>query len=103
MSRSIGDLIAGSIGVTCEPGNNFLFYSFIFINIFYIEILEHEIGDECKFIILASDGVWEFMENRKVMNIVYPYYGKDDPDGAVNALTKEANNEWEKVNFFIFL
>jgi hypothetical protein len=24
MSRSIGDLIAGSIGVTCEPGNKYL-------------------------------------------------------------------------------
>lgn len=22
MSRSIGDLVASSIGVTCEPGNN---------------------------------------------------------------------------------
>ncbi len=59
--------------------------------------MEHDIGDECKFIVLASDGVWEFMDNRKVMNAIYPFYGKDDPDGAVNALTKEANYEWEKV------
>ena len=39
------------------------------------------------------------MDNRRVMNIIYPFYGKDDPDGAVNALTKEANFEWEKVIF----
>jgi hypothetical protein len=27
MSRSIGDLMAGSIGVTCEPGNFFKYFS----------------------------------------------------------------------------
>ena len=65
--------------------------------------MEQDIGDECKFIILASDGVWEFMENRRVMNIVYPFYGKNDPEGAVNALTREANNEWEKVMIVIII
>jgi serine/threonine protein phosphatase PrpC len=69
------------------------------------EILENEIGEECKFIILASDGVWEFLENKRVLNIVYPFYGRNDPEGAVTALTREANDEWEKVflNNFIFL
>ena len=66
-----------------------------------LDIIEQDIGDECKFIILASDGVWEFMENRRVMNIVYPFYGKNDPEGAVNALTREANAEWEKEDSVI--
>ena len=41
------------------------------------------------------------MENRRVMNIVYPFYGKNDPEGAVNALTREANAEWEKEDSVI--
>ncbi len=60
--------------------------------------MEFEINDDTKFIILASDGVWEFIDNRRAMNIVYPYYIRNDPEGACNALTKEAQEEWEKVN-----
>ena len=67
----------------------------------YAEILEHEIGDECKFIILASDGVWEFMDNKRVTNIVHPFYLRNDPDGAVNFLTREASYQWEKVFLFV--
>jgi len=29
MSRSVGDLVASSIGVTCDPGNFFTFFIFI--------------------------------------------------------------------------
>lgn len=34
------------------------------------------------------------------MNIVFPFYLKNDPEGACNKLTKDAINEWEKVNFY---
>jgi len=34
------------------------------------------------------------------MNIVYPFFLKNDPEGACNKLTKDATEEWEKVNFY---
>lgn len=47
MSRSFGDLIAASVGVIAKP-----------------EIWEREVTDQDKFIILASDGVWEFISSQ---------------------------------------
>ena len=44
MTRSFGDKIASSIGTTPNP-----------------EIFMHEFTKEDKFIIIASDGIWEFM------------------------------------------
>ena len=46
MSRSFGDTVAASVGVTAIP-----------------EQTEFTLGPEDKVIVLASDGVWEFMEN----------------------------------------
>lgn len=63
--------------------------------------MEYEIGEEAKFIIIASDGVWEFIDNRRAVNIVYPYYVRNDPEGACYLLTKEATEEWEKVFNFV--
>ena len=49
MSRSIGDLVASSVGVSCEP-----------------EFYETDLTEDDKFIIIASDGVWEFIHNEDV-------------------------------------
>ena len=46
MSRSIGDFVAQTVGVIPEP-----------------EIIHREISETDKFIILASDGLWEFIES----------------------------------------
>lgn len=46
MSRSIGDLVAGSVGVIPEP-----------------EFFELALQECDKFLVLASDGVWEFIDN----------------------------------------
>ena len=79
MSRSIGDMVASSVGVTSTP-----------------EMIEKEISENFKYIIIASDGVWEFLDNNRVMNIVNPYYLKNDPEGAANALIAESTHWWEK-------
>jgi len=57
MSRSIGDLVASSVGVSPEP-----------------EFYELELSEDDKFIILASDGVWEFISNEEAVNLVVPYW-----------------------------
>lgn len=49
MSRSFGDEVAASVGVIAEP-----------------EIMEYNLKAEDKFIILASDGVWEFISSEEV-------------------------------------
>ncbi len=64
--------------------------------------MEFEISGESKFIIIASDGVWEFIDNRRAVNLVYSYYIRNDPEGACYLLTKEATEEWERV-LLIFL
>ena len=33
------------------------------------------------------------------MNIVNPFFLKNDPEGACQAITKEASDEWNKVIF----
>lgn len=46
MSRSFGDKVAASCGVICEP-----------------EILAYKMQEGDLFMVLASDGVWEFLSN----------------------------------------
>ena len=44
---------------------NFIFYFVIYLNI-HLEIIEYKFVEEDKFLILASDGVWEFIESPEV-------------------------------------
>mmetsp|Transcript_2035 Transcript_2035/g.3040 ORF Transcript_2035/g.3040 Transcript_2035/m.3040 type:complete len:119 (+) Transcript_2035:2944-3300(+) len=69
MSRSLGDFCAHSVGVSCFP-----------------EIIRSELDETSKFIVLASDGVWEFLSNEDIGDIVYPYYLKSSPEAAGNAI-----------------
>ena len=78
MSRSIGDFIASSVGVIPNP-----------------EIIEYNINKSSKYMIIATDGIWQFMSNEKVMNIANQFYPKRDPIDLCNELIKEANISWE--------
>ena len=49
MSRSIGDFIATKLGVIPEP-----------------KFIEEKIDKDTKFIVVASDGIWEFLDNETV-------------------------------------
>ena len=84
MSRSIGDLIATTLGVVPVP-----------------KFIEEKIDKETKFIVLASDGVWEFLSNEKVAEIVMPFYKKDDPDGACKALIKKSTEWWNQEDIVV--
>ena len=81
MSRSLGDGLAHSIGVSWEPGkfseNIFNFYLYILI---CIEVKQLMLEPADKFIVIASDGVWEFLTNETVARIVWPYYVKNSPE-----------------------
>ena len=36
--------------------------------------------------IIASDGVWEFLSNEAIAKIVWPFYLKNSPEQAGNAI-----------------
>ena len=84
MSRSIGDLIASTLGVIPEP-----------------KFIEDKVDKDTKFIVIASDGVWEFLDNKTVCDIVMPYYKKNDPEGACKTLIKQSTEWWNKEDIVV--
>lgn len=57
MSKSFGDVVASTVGVNSVP-----------------EYQQVALTPFDKILVLASDGVWEFMTNEEVAEIVYPFY-----------------------------
>ena len=84
MSRSFGDQVAAQIGVVAIP--EILFFPYI---------------EEDKFIIIASDGLWEYVSNQEVVNIVGKYYIKNDCDNAIKELYETAFERWRNNNIFV--
>jgi serine/threonine protein phosphatase PrpC len=76
MSRSLGDTVAHTAGVISEP-----------------EMHVVELTPADKIMIWASDGLWEFMSNQEVLDMIS---GIDDPKRAVDVLVAEANARWMK-------
>ena len=79
MSRSFGDIVGTMLGIICEP-----------------EIKEFTLTKEDKAIIIASDGLWEYVQNEEVTNIVKNLYDKNDPDLIVNELYKFSHERWKE-------
>ena len=79
MSRSIGDAVAQSVGVSAEP-----------------ELYEVDLSEDDKFLVLASDGVWEFISNEEIVNLIIPFWLQNNPDGACEKITKESVAHWKK-------
>ena len=80
MSRSIGDGIAHSVGVIHEP-----------------EVTEHALQEHDVFVVLASDGVWEFLSNDDVVKIVYPCWKSGSPEIAAERVIKESLSKWKTL------
>jgi serine/threonine protein phosphatase PrpC len=79
MSRSFGDHCAAQVGVIAEP-----------------EVLEMNLSEQDKFIVIASDGVWEFLSNNDVVRIVEPFYIQNSAEKAAEAIIKEALKRWKQ-------
>ena len=84
MSRSIGDFCAKMIGVISDP-----------------EIIECKINSHCKFVVICSDGVWEFLNNEDVMNLGKKYYLKNNPRGFCKKLIEKSVKFWKKEDIVI--
>ena len=77
MSRSFGDEVAHLVGVITDP-----------------EIVECFLCKEDKFIVLGSDGLWEFISSEECIDIVKDFYLEKNVEGALTFLYKEASKRW---------
>lgn len=77
MTRAMGDLAAAKVGVIAEP-----------------EITNLILNNEDKFIVIASDGVWEHLSNQNVASLIYPFYVKGNIEEAVETVVEEAFTLW---------
>ena len=84
MARSIGDKIASSIGVFSEP-----------------EIKEFDIESNCKYIIIGSDGVYEFLTNEKIAHYANKYYKSNDAKECCEFIVKKSTELWTKYDTVI--
>jgi len=79
MARSMGDLAAhAGCGVTAEP-----------------ELARVELGEQDKFAIWASDGIWEFISSQEAVDIVAEH-GSKGPQACCDALVRESTLRWNQ-------
>lgn len=74
MSRALGDVLAHQVGVSSEPEHSVV-----------------ELDPAHKFMILASDGVWEFISSKEAVEIVSSY---DTVEESCRQLVDEAYQRW---------
>ena len=84
MSRSIGDLKGKAIGVISEPG-----------------ILEYDLNEATKYIVIASDGVWEFMKNEEVRDLGKSFYLENDSSGFCHKIVDTSASIWQKRDIVV--
>ena len=79
MTRSFGDRVAATVGVISEP-----------------EIKEFDFDENDKFMIIASDGIWEFISSQECVDIIKNFYEKNDMKGCAEYLYEESSKRWLK-------
>ena len=77
MSRSIGDKIAHDIGVISEP-----------------EIFCFNINDKCEYLVIGSDGIWQYLENENVSEIIRPFFVEKNAENAVKEIIRKSSLAW---------
>ena len=79
MSRSIGDLKGKQYGLISEP-----------------EIIEYKLNEKSKYMVICSDGVWEFLKNEDVMNIGNDFYVNNNIDDYIKEIIRISEYWWKK-------
>ena len=79
MSRSLGDFNGKHIGIIPDP-----------------QIVEWTLTIHSKFIVICSDGIWEFVNNKDVMEFGKKYYMENNPRGFCKELIDNSTKIWEK-------
>ena len=94
MSRSLGDAIVHTVGVSAEP-----------------EMTEHDIIEEDEFLILGTDGVWDVIDNNQAVELVKNYITRDggrggansnwNPEEAAGIIARSARRRWSQLSSMI--
>jgi serine/threonine protein phosphatase PrpC len=82
VSRSIGDTIAHECGVISDP-----------------EVIEKDLDMEDIFVVIASDGVWDAMNNAEVVGFIFDKM-ETKKELVAKLLVEECRNRWEILNLF---
>jgi hypothetical protein len=64
------------------------------------EITRHSITSSDRFLMWASDGVWEFLSNQEVVDIVGEHF--PDLEAAAHAVVNNSMQKWREVCFRSF-
>ena len=75
-TRSLGDKLAEIVGCVADP-----------------EMVSYELTSNDHILVLASDGVFEFLTNQEVINLVAQY---SNPHEACEALVKKSYAQWKQ-------
>ena len=82
ITRSLGDFEAIPLGIISTP-----------------DIKEYDVDEEkIKILVMATNGVWEFLTNDKVMDITWKFYESKDAQGAAEKIIEIANRIWNLKN-----
>ena len=84
MSRSLGDFKGKQCGIIPLP-----------------EIIEYKLDEKSKYMVICSDGVWEFLSNKNVMDIGNEFYLKNDIIGFTKKLVQISEELWEKKDVIV--
>ena len=81
MSCSLGDFQAKQFGVVPTP-----------------QIVEYTISKNSRYMVICSDGIWEYIQNEQVRDLGNIYFNKNNIGGFCTDLIKFAIYSWEQFN-----
>ena len=84
MSRSLGDFKGKKCGIIALP-----------------EIIEYKLEEKSKYMVICSDGVWEFLSNIDVMEIGNKFYLKNNIIDFSKKLIQHSKEEWEQKDVIV--
>ena len=82
ITRSLGDFEAIPLGIIPVP-----------------DIKEYDIDEEkIKILVMATNDIWEFLTNDKIMDITWQFYETEDAQGATEKIIETAGKIWKIKN-----
>ena len=88
MSRSLGDAIVHTVGVSSEP-----------------EVRVHEAEDDDEFLIMGTDGVWDVIDNAQAVEIVQNHIARQGagwvPEECASLIARSARRRWANLSSMI--
>lgn len=87
VARSIGDVVAHEVGVSCDP-----------------EVFVKELDSDDSFVVIGSDGIWDVFSSCEVVGFVFNLLDQNrlelKNDNPAEHLVVECRNRWEILNLF---